>query len=237
MWKRNAVLTKADGRPQIAIVVDDLGLDINRTREAMDLPGPLSLSFLAYAKDLPHQVETGRNKGHEIWLHVPMEPGSINIDPGPNVLLSGLPPKKLLSILRWNLDQLEKYVGINNHMGSRFTTDEDSMRIIMSELKNRGLAFLDSITSPKSTGMKIAREIGVPTAQRNVFIDHDNDITAINRQLSFAEALAKRQGRAIAIGHPRTKTLKALKIWIKTLNIRGFQLVPVSSLLHFSKKR
>ena len=85
--------------------------------------------------------------------------------------------------------------------------------------------------------MKIAREIGVPVTQRNIFIDHDNDIAAINQQLSFVEVLAKRQGHAIAIGHPRKKSLKALKLWITTLNAKGFQLVPVSSLLHSSGKR
>ena len=234
-WKRNAVLIRAGERPRIAVVIDDLGVDIARTRRAMEMRGPLTLSFLAYASDLGPQAEAGRKKGHEIWLHVPMEPGSLDIDPGPNVLLTGLPPKKLLSILRWNLDQLKNYVGINNHMGSRFTAEADSMRIIMGELKRRGLAFLDSVTSPKSSGTKIAREIGVPVTQRNIFLDHNNDLSAINRQLSMVEVLAKRQGRAIAIGHPRETSLKALELWLKTLNTKGFQLVPVSSLLHLSK--
>ena len=234
-WKRNAVLVKADERPRIAVVIDDLGVDIARTRRAMEMSGPLTLSFLAYANNLGPQTEVGRKNGHEIWLHVPMEPGSLDVDPGPNVLLTGLPPKKLLSILRWNLDQLKNYVGINNHMGSRFTAEANSMRIIMGELKRRGLAFLDSITTPKSFGTKIAREIGVPVTQRNIFLDHNNDFSAVNRQLSLVEMLAKRQGRAIAIGHPRETSLKALKLWLKTLDTKGFQLVPVSSLLHLSK--
>ena len=234
-WKRNAVLVKTDKRPRIAVIIDDLGVDIARTRRAMEMSGPLTLSFLAYARNLSPQAEAGRKKGHEIWLHVPMEPGSLDVDPGPNVLLTGLPPKRLLSILRWNLDQLNNYVGINNHMGSRFTAEADSMRIIMGELKRRGLAFLDSITTPKSSGMKIAREFGVPVTQRNIFLDHNNDLSAINQQLSNIEVLAKRQGRAIAIGHPRETSLKALELWLKTLNAKGFQLVPVSSLLHLSK--
>ncbi|MBT6094960.1 MAG: divergent polysaccharide deacetylase family protein [Rhodospirillaceae bacterium] len=230
-WRKFAIETNRDGRPVIAIVMDDLGIDRARTRRTLELPGPLSLSFLAYAKDLNAQAETGRGGGHEIWLHVPMEPGSKSVDPGPNVLLTGVAGQDLKRSLSWNLDQLRGYVGINNHMGSRFTSDADGMQAVMAELKNRGLAFLDSVTSAKSVGQKAARKAGVPFALRNVFIDHEDNIDAINVQLSKVERLAKRQGHAIAIGHPRETTLKALTPWLQTLENKGFQLVPASSLL------
>jgi len=231
-WRKFAVAAKPDGRPGIAIVMDDLGIDRGRTRRTIELPGPLNLSFLAYAHDLAKQADAGRGKGHEIWLHVPMEPGSKSVDPGPNVLLSGLKAAELRNSLTWNLDQLSGYVGINNHMGSRFTADADGMGAVMAELKKRGLAFLDSVTSPKSVGQKAAAAAGVPFQVRNVFIDHLDDIQAVNRQLERVERLARNQGHAVAIGHPRETTLKALVPWLATLDGKGFQLVPLSSLLH-----
>jgi len=231
-WRKFAVAARPSSRPGIAIVMDDLGIDRGRTRRTIDLPGPLNLSYLAYAHDLAKQADAGRGKGHEIWLHVPMEPSSKSVDPGPNVLLSGLKAVDLRKSLKWNLDQLSGYVGINNHMGSRFTADADGMHAVMAELKHRGLAFLDSVTSPKSVGQKAAATAGVPYQVRNVFIDHLDDIETINRQLERVERLARNQGHAIAIGHPRETTLKALAPWLATLDEKGLQLVPLSSLLH-----
>ena len=220
-----------DKRPLIAIVIDDLGVDQKRTRQTILMKPPLSLSFLTYANGLQNQANKAQKRGHEIWMHVPMEPKSVNIDPGPNVLLTGVPASERLASLRWNLDQMTGYVGINNHMGSRFTANLVGMRQVMAELKARKLAFLDSVTSSRSVATLVAREAAVPFALRNIFIDHEDDQTSINRQLSRLEKLARGQGYAIAIGHPREKTLRTLKPWLKEIEKKGFQLVPVSTLL------
>jgi len=230
-WQRHAVAVKTDGRPKIAIVFDDLGVDKGRTRRAIQLKRPLSMSFLSYANHLAAQTKAAKEAGHELWMHVPMEPSAKSVDPGPNVLLSGLDPASTLKSLRWNLDQFTGYVGINNHMGSRFTADVAGMRQVMGELRVRGLAFLDSLTSGKSAGRRSAREADVPFAIRNIFIDHEDDIAVIRGQLAKIEKLAREQGHAIAIGHPREATLKAIKPWLEGIEAKGFQLVPVSVLL------
>ena len=231
-WRRYAVAANPDGRPMIAIVIDDLGIDRPRTRRAIALKGPLSMSFLTYGAKLADQTAEARAAGHELWMHVPMEPSAKNVDPGPNVLLTGFNGTELLNNLRWNLDQFGHYVGINNHMGSRFTADTDGMRRVMGELKTRGLAFLDSVTSGRSAGGREAANAGVPFAMRNVFIDHEDDIKVIRSQLAKIEKLARKQGHAIAIGHPREATLKALSPWLEDIENKGFKLVPVSALLH-----
>lgn len=231
VWRRHALKVPPDGRPRIAIVMDDLGVDRGRTRRTLELPGPLTLSFMTYARDVNQQAAKGRARGHEIWLHVPMEPSSENVDPGPNVLLTGMSNEETTASLRWSLDQLTDYVGINNHMGSRFTADMDGMRSVMAELKRRDLAFLDSVTSAKSAGYRAAREAGIPFTLRNVFIDHEDTLAAINAQLEKVEKLARKQGYAIAIGHPREATLRALAPWLETLDAKGFQLVPASTFL------
>lgn len=235
-WQRFAVPVARDGRPKIVVVIDDLGLDRKRSRATVALPGPLTMSYMAYAEDLKSQTAAARRAGHELMLHVPMEPSSSKINPGPNVLLSGMPAAELRKNVEWNLDQVSGYVGINNHMGSRFTADSDGMKVVVQALKERGLLFLDSLTSGRSVAHDEARAAGIPFAIRNIFLDHEDDLDAINRQLERTEEVARRTGLAIAIGHPRDKTLTALRAWLPELNALGFQLVPISAVARVAVK-
>lgn len=216
---------------KIAIIIDDLGIDTPRTARAIKLKGPLTLSFLTYASRLKKQTKAARDAGHELWMHIPMEPGSPDIDPGPNVLLTGLPKEELRASIQWNLKQFSGHVGINNHMGSRFTADLEGIRVVMEELKKRDLMFLDSITSGRSVARKAAREAGVPFIGRNIFIDHLDDFMEIKKRLAEVERLARKSGYAVAIGHPREKTLRVIGPWLDTVESKGFRLVPLSALI------
>ncbi len=235
-WQRYALPVQRSGKPRIVIVIDDVGLDKRRARRTVALPGPLTLSFMAYAEDLPKQAEMARKSGHELMLHVPMEPSSSTINPGPNVLLSGMPKDELQKNIDWNLDQMSGYVGINNHMGSRFTADTDSMRVVIATLKARGYLFLDSVTSGRSVAHDEARDGGIPFAVRNVFLDHEDDPDAIRQQLRHTEQIARKTGLAIAIGHPRDNTVDALREWLPSLKEKGFQLVPISAVVRVATK-
>lgn len=231
-WKRFAVpIPPSQGRPRIVIVLDDLGLNRGATRRAIALPGPLTLSFMTYADHLETLGASARAAGHELLLHVPMEPRDPSIDPGPQALIRGQSDELLRENLRWGLKRLKGYVGINNHMGSGFTTDEAGMRVVLSELRERGLLFLDSRTAGSSQGIAVARDLGVPAVARDVFLDHEVSRPFIRRQLETTEALARRQGVAIAIGHPHSETLDLLEEWLPSLAERGFQLVPVSAVV------
>jgi len=138
----------------------------------------------------------------------------------------------LLGKLAWNLDQFEGYVGVNNHMGSRFTQDAEGLRVVMTELKRRRLFFLDSLTTPKSIGLRVARDVGLTSAARDVFLDHDDDAKMIERQLARLERKARKLGVAIAIGHPRDRTLAALEAWLPTLAQKGISLIPASEAVY-----
>ena len=231
-WRKFAVaVPTAEGRHRIALVIDDLGVDKPRTQRVIRLRAPLTLSFLTYASGLKELTTAAHAAGHELLMHVPMEPGSTIIDPGPNVLLTGIPAPELEASLRWNLDQFDGYVGINNHMGSRFTADLPGMLVVMEELKRRKLLFLDSVTAPNSVAGRAARRVGVPFARRNVFIDNEDNVEAITKQLLQVERLAAQTGVAVAIGHPREATLNALIPWLDGIEARGFQLVPISAVI------
>jgi polysaccharide deacetylase 2 family uncharacterized protein YibQ len=231
-WQRFAVPAPvAAGRPMIAIIIDDVGLDRPNADRVMALPGPLSLSFMTYAEDLPRQTAAARRHGHELMVHVPMEPLDEELDPGPQTLRVGLSGEELLRRLRWGLSRFDGYVGINNHMGSRFTESRDSMRVVIEELKSRGLLFVDSRTIGDSVGGKVAAELGVPHVDRDVFLDNEQSAAAVDQQLARTEEVARRRGWAVAIGHPHPATIAALARWLPGLAQRGFVLVPVSTIV------
>ena len=231
-WLRFAVLAPPAGdRPLVAIVIDDLGLDRRRTAAVIDLPGPLTLSFMTYAQDLSDQTEAGRQAGDELLLHVPMEPIDHAENPGPHALLVAMPAVEILAQLRWGLDRFTGFVGVNNHMGSKFTADARGMAVVMSELRRRGLIFLDSKTTAISAGMREAAANGVPHAAREVFLDDDLNPAAIDRQLVRVERVARQNRSAIAIGHGHDATIAALRAWLPTLREKGFALVPLSAVV------
>jgi polysaccharide deacetylase 2 family uncharacterized protein YibQ len=122
-------------------------------------------------------------------------------------------------------------VGLNNHMGSKFTASEAGMTRVMLALRDRGLAFLDSRTSGASVGPALARGHSVPYAVRDVFLDNEQSADSIGRQLSATEEVAIRQGYAVAIGHPHTATIEALADWLAGAEARGLTVVPVSAML------
>jgi polysaccharide deacetylase 2 family uncharacterized protein YibQ len=231
-WLRYAVPVPPTGsRPLVAIVFDDLGLDRARTAEAIRLRGPLTMSFMTYAIDLAEQTDAARRAGHELFLHVPMEAVDRHADPGPHGLFTTLSRDENLARLRWGLGRVAGFVGINNHMGSKFTADAHSMMPVMEELRARGLVFLDSRTSPSSAGIRLAVAYGVPHAARDVFLDDDQTPAAIAKQLARIEQVARQHGSAIAIGHPRDTTVAALKAWLPLLGEKGLALVPVSTVV------
>jgi polysaccharide deacetylase 2 family uncharacterized protein YibQ len=209
-WLRFATAVPADvrDRPRIAIVIDDLGLDRARTERVIGLPAAVTLSFLAYSGDLPRLAAAARHNGHEMIVHVPMEPVNAKMDMGPNGLATNQPREEVLRRLDWDLGRFDGYVGINNHMGSRFTGDTQAMGWVMDELKSRGLMFLDSRTIATSIGAKAAAADGVPFAERDVFLDDDQSALAVEQRLKEVEAIARKKGTAIAIGHPHDATIE-----------------------------
>jgi polysaccharide deacetylase 2 family uncharacterized protein YibQ len=231
IWRRNAVpFADISSKPLVAIVIDDVGIDRPRSRRAWELPGPLTLSFLPYAKDLREQARAAHAKGHELMLHMPMEPAG-SADPGPGALLVSLGEPEIRERMNSALDSFDGYIGVNNHMGSRFTANKADMEVVLALLKSRGLMFLDSRTTPQTVGDQVAQELGVPSMSRNVFLDDDESIGAVRKKLAETEEVARRQGFAVAIGHPHEATIQALAEWLPTLSAKGMMQAPASAAL------
>ena len=224
-------LLSGDGRPTVAIIIDDVGVDRARGERVLALPPEVTIAFMTYADGPRQWGERARAAGHEYLVHVPMQPAG-SVDPGPQALLSGLDPDELRRRLRWGLDRWDGYVGANNHMGSRFTESASGMSLVMEEMRARNLLFLDSRTSPKSVAGQAAHQAAVPFAERNIFLDNEATPAGLQRQLAALDDLARKRGQAIAIGHPHDATLAALAAWVPTAQARGIRVVPLTKVMH-----
>lgn len=220
---------------KIAIIIDDVGMDAKRSRAVVDLPAPVTLAFLPYGTITKSLAKSAKEKGHHIIIHTPMEAmnGSANI--GPGGLVSGMDHAAFENAFGLMAESFAGYEGINNHMGSRLTQDKDAMARLMQILKARGLYFVDSKTIDTSVAARQAAAAGIPYAERDVFLDHQDTEAFVVAALAKTEAVAKRRGYAIAIGHPKDHTINGLKAWIPTLEAKGIELVPVKDILMVPK--
>ena len=230
-WRRNAVAAPAlDGRPAITLVIDDMGVMHPYTAQAVALPGPLTLAWFPFARELPAKVAAAAVRGNEAMLRMPMQAYSDSIkQTGPNPLRIDLPPEVNRALLREAIAAVPGIVGVNNHMGSVATRDPLLMELVAREVQAHGMLFLDSVVVPHSVALCCAELAGVPAAARDVFIDNVANPAVIWGQLAATEAFARRHGHAIAIAHPRPGTLAALEVWLPTLQAKGFALWPLSA--------
>ncbi len=225
---------KAYPKAYVAIVIDDVGVDYKRSARAINLPPEVTLAFLPYAKHVKEQAEAASKKGHELMVHLPMEPLRMTANPGDNYLSVTHTDEELQARIARNLDTFGGYKGVNNHMGSAFTRHAAGVEVLMDALKERGVYFLDSKTAPDSVAEKIARQKGVPTTHRDVFLDHFETSEKVNAALAQMERAARSSGYAVAIGHPKDVTMSALEAWLPTLAEKNIEVIPMSEMI---KKR
>lgn len=222
--------TGKDGRPLVAIVMDDMAYSSARFTAANQLPAAVSFAFLPDVEGITEMARAAQARGRDLLVHLPMEPFGPVANPGPDALMVGASPTEWEVRLQRALTSFDGYIGVNNHMGSRATSDPVMMKWLMTALKSRGLAFLDSKTTPKSVAERTARSLGVRTAARQVFLDPDGDGTVAAQQFNTALRLAKARGAVVVICHPYPKTLAFLAKHLRD-DDRRYRLVPISHLL------
>jgi polysaccharide deacetylase 2 family uncharacterized protein YibQ len=217
--------------PRIAIIIDDLGYDKSIAGEFINLDLPLTLSILPFTPFTGSIAQRARKGGREVMLHLPMEPRSYpRTNPGDGVLLVSMDRDTILTVLDSDLGEIPYVAGVNNHMGSRFTESREKMAVVLSELKRRGLYFVDSKTSRESVAYDLAKQMEIRTARRDVFLDNDLSEAALGIQMDRLLNLARHKGHAIGIGHPHKETLwflTGLQLSLK----KEVDVVPVSRLL------
>ena len=219
-------------RGYVAIIIDDLGEQHIGGLHAARLPGPVALAFLPGAPYTAHQAALAHARGKEVLLHLPMQPaGTARAHPAS--LNADTDPAQLREYFRVALASVPHAAGVNNHQGSLMTTREASMNGLMREISLRpGLYFVDSRTTAGSVAYRSARLHGVPSTERNVFLDNTRGEKAV--RAAFRELIDKawRNDRALAIGHPYPETFKVLEEELPQLAARyGVRLVAPSELI------
>ena len=217
--------------PRIALIIDDIGFSFYRTRQFLDLEMPLTFSVLPRLRNSRDLATEIHERGHEIMLHQPMEPSNPEIDPGPGALYLGFSGDKIATVLEKNFETVPFAVGVNNHMGSRYTECRNDVYEVMKVINGDGLFFVDSLTTSRSTAYAAARHLHVPSACRNRFLDNNPVESAIHVQLRRLIQCAFKYGHAIGIGHPYPETVRALSRFAGEFKKCGVSLVPVSDIL------
>jgi polysaccharide deacetylase 2 family uncharacterized protein YibQ len=217
-----------DRLPLVALIVDDIGHDRAAARPFIDMEAPLTLSVLPHGPFSRQLAVAARAKGHEIMLHLPMEPIEFPAtNPGPGALLLQMGEEQLVDQLNVDLDLIPGVKGVNNHMGSALSESSGHMRQIFSVLRERGLYYIDSRTTSKTVARPSARLLQLPFAERDIFIDHFQEERFIRGQLEKLIERAKRQGFAVGIAHPYPVTHKVLSQFMPVLK-QTVELVPAS---------
>lgn len=222
---------KGDKPGKLAVVLDDAGYSEAAVASIAPLPLQVAVAVLPNAPASAAVAEALRAQGRELLLHMPMEPeGNGGANPGDDALMVGLQPEEVRARLERALAVVGPVAGVNNHMGSRATSDAELMRHFMKALAGRGLYFLDSRTTPASVAANLAREAGIRTLRRDVFLDVVEDEGAVRSALATAASLARSKGQAVAIGHVHPLTLRVLHEELPRLS--GVMLVKPSALAH-----
>ncbi len=220
--------------PRVAIIIDDLGYSLRAAKPLLTIKYPLTLSILPGLRYSLPLAERMSQAPFEATLHLPLEPESRGyLERG--TIMVAMSEEKVRGLMKKYLDSLLPYIkGVNGHMGSKATADKTLMRIVLQEVKKRGLYFVDSYTTDRSVALEVAKSLGLKTASRQVFLDSGrerNDPGYIRRQLEELADLARKEGKAVGIGHPRSITVKVLQEMMPKLAEEGILFVPASEVV------
>jgi polysaccharide deacetylase 2 family uncharacterized protein YibQ len=231
------LMPAAYAAPRIAIIIDDLGDRLSEGKQVVQLPGAVTVSIIPYTPFGIRLALLAHTQQKEIMLHLPME----SMDErylGRGGLSENMNEQQFIQTLYETLDAVPDIRGVNNHMGSRLTQDATKMGWVMSGILRHGeLYFVDSRTTSQSQADTVAREYGLDHARRDVFLDDDKDPVQIKKQWTYLLQLARRNGTAVAIGHPYPETIQFLQHALPGLSKQGVVLVPVSELIQWQQTR
>jgi len=215
--------------PRAALVVDDLGRSLEEVAALEKLGVPITYSVLPYETLTSEVVEDLHRRGAEVLCHLPMAAKN-GANPGPGALSAEMAPAELRALTRRALAAVDGAVGVNNHMGSGFMPDERATRIVLEVIAGEGLFFIDSRTSADTKGFEVARRLGMPALERQVFLDTERDREFIRGQ--FAELVRRVEAgeNVVAIAHPYPETVEVLAAELPRARSRGVEFVKVSEL-------
>lgn len=216
-------------QPTIAIIIDDMGNHYENGADLIDLPYPITLSFLPERRHTMSLIELAQKHNKEIMLHAPMQ-NSLGIQLGKGGLTEDMSEMQIKQTLRKSFIAIPHMVGINNHMGSKLTTQARTMEWVMEAVSQHPFFFLDSRTAANSVAAKVATKHHIPNLSRDIFLDHYQTRRFIQAQFIKLVELAKENGTAIAIAHPHKVTVEYLRWALSKLDEKGISIASASAI-------
>ncbi len=204
----------SEKKPQIALIFDDLGESMKESNDVHSLGIPLTISIIPDRKFSRNIAYTGYRCGYPILIHLPMEPkgdSAAFLKMKDKFIGRHLPLRKIKWLLRKYLNYFQIAIGVNNHMGSKATEDEELVRIVLAAVKKKNLVFIDSRTSPKSCVCGVAKELEVECAANEGFLDSIDEVNKIREKIHGLVEKARKKEKIIVIAHPKENTFKALR--------------------------
>lgn len=220
-------------RAKLAIIIDDIGYNIPLGRRTIALDGKLTLAVLPATPGATILAKAGFASGKEIMLHAPMS-NKNDFALGPGGLTPDMSKQQLQQVLSQSIQSIPHIRGVNNHMGSELTTYKLQMQWVMEEVKRHQLYFIDSFTNSHSVAFKAAKDAGITSQRRDVFLDNIQNEEEIEKAFHQLLKTAQRNGFAIGIGHPYPETLNVLERLLPTIEEKNIELVHVSRLLNIN---
>lgn len=217
--------------PVLALVIDDWGYGWEAAGDFLALDVPLNVAVIPHLPHSRRHAEEALARGHQVLLHLPMEPLNPDWDLGDGAVTTAMASSEIYGEVLRSLDSLPGARAVNNHMGSKATADPRVVEIVLRAVNERGLFFLDSRTTAQSVVAQIGAELGVPVLENDRFIDPDLDPERIKARLLRAASLAEERGWAIAIGHVHPETYEGVARALPELAARGIRLVHLEEIL------
>ncbi|GHC73797.1 divergent polysaccharide deacetylase family protein [Limoniibacter endophyticus] len=224
---------------KMALIIGGLSLSQTGTMRAIErLPAGVTLAFAPNGNSISRWMQSGRQKGHEVLMQLPMEPFDYpRVNPGPDTLLATDSEAENIEKLHRVLAKTTNYVGVIGYMGAHFTADETAMQPVMRELSARGLLYVDDGTSARSLASALGSQFMTPTATASVTIDAITERATILARLDELERTARATGSAIGIGSAYDVTVETVASFVQEAQRRGIELVPVSALANDPQSR
>ena len=223
--------------PRIAIIIDDLGYELNAGRRAIDLPGPISFAVLPGTPRARALAMQAHASGKEVLLHLPLQAAPNDKMHDPLGLNLDMNRREFGATFREALSSVPFAIGVNSHRGSLLTRHPGHMQWLMDEIQARdNLFFIDSFTTHESIALQIAKETGIDARKRDVFLDPDRDPETVVREFERMKRLAQKRGSIIVIGHPYAATLDLLERELPNLADEGYELVTISKLMQSEQR-
>lgn len=218
-------------RPQIAIIMDDMGRSMKTFQSLLALDLVVTPAIMPETRNATEAALLFQDAGREYMIHMPMQPTSYpRVSPGANALLLGQSETQTRKLVRYYMDKVPGAAGGNNHMGSGYTQNREAMRVVLDELQQGAHFFIDSKTIGNSIAYDEARRMKVPTASRQIFLDNNEDVAYIRKQIRKMVSMSTERGELIAICHPYPETLQAFRQELSWLKKQQVDFVTASTL-------